>query len=244
MAALLLWGGIVWSQVTADIGIWGGTSGYLGDIRGNTLVPQTFPMLGGYFRYNFHQRTSARLMFLTGKVAAEGTLYGVDWDFSKPVQDLSLQVEINYLRYMLGNKKASFTSYVTAGAGVAYYNYEVRNELAAVNPNHPEARYPGDHSVITPTLPFGMGFKLNVGKRMGVGVEYQMRKLFNDGLDDLDDPLGYGKWEDPSDPALMTEKVTFTDGMHNNDWMGFLGVHLTYKIYMGKKPCPAYDSKN
>lgn len=245
LALMLIPAWMVHSQVTADIGLWGGGSGYLGDIRGNTLIPSNFPVLGAYFRYNFHQRTSARLMFLTGNAAGEGTFEGQSWAFDKMVQDLSLQVEINYLKYMLGNKKSSFTSYLTAGVGVMYYNYEPRPDgIAVVNPAHPDAGLGNASSVITPTLPFGMGFKFNVGKKMGVGVEYQMRKLFDDRLDDLDDPLGYVERNDPADPTLVTRRVSFTDQLHNNDWIGFLGIHLTYKIYKGSKPCPAYDSKH
>lgn len=256
MRKLVLWllmlmpGGVVYSQVTADIGLWGGASGTLGDLRGNTLFPTTFPTLGAYFRYNFNQRTSARLMFLSGKAAGEGTILGQPWAFDKAVQDLSLQVEINYLKYMLGNKKSSFTSYLTAGGGVMYYNYEPRvggttpeeTGIGNINPSHPDAGIGSTQSVITPTLPFGIGVKFNMGKRVGLGVEYQMRKLFNDGLDDLDDPMG-SVVRDPADPTKITQTSSFTDQLHNNDWIGFLGVHLTFKVYMGSKPCPAYDSK-
>ena len=38
-------------------------------------------------------------------------------------------------------------------------------------------------------------------------------------------------------------KVYYTDQWHNNDWSGYLGIHVTYKIYIGKKACPAYESK-
>jgi hypothetical protein len=35
--------------------------------------------------------------------------------------------------------------------------------------------------------------------------------------------------------------ITYTDYFHNNDWTGFLGLQLTYSIYLGAKACPAYD---
>ncbi len=51
-----------YSQVSADIGLWGGASGVLGDIEDkSTLVPSAFPVLGGYFRYNFNQRVGRGL---------------------------------------------------------------------------------------------------------------------------------------------------------------------------------------
>lgn len=227
-----------YGQVTADLGIWGGGSGYQGDLEEMTLDPSAFPVLGAYFRYNFHQRAGVRMMFLTGRVAEKGSIQNYNWEFDKPVQDLTLQIEINYLNYMLGNNKASFTSYLTGGLGVMYFPDSTRVEaLAMINQRHPDlGNIPGKGSVITATIPFGMGIKANVGKRIGIGLEYQMRKLFSDKLDDLDDPLSYTKDNG--------EIITYTDWKHNNDWVGFLGIHLIYKIYLGSKPCPAYDSKN
>ena len=32
--------------------------------------------------------------------------------------------------------------------------------------------------------------------RLGIGVEYQLRKIFSDKLDDLDDPLAFRNEED------------------------------------------------
>lgn len=242
MRKLILWiAGIIlsvsgFSQVTADIGVWGGGSGYAGDIENSNLSPNTLPMFGAYYRYNFHQRISARLMFLTGKVAFGGEFQNYPWEFEKGVQDLTLQGEVNYLKYMLGNKKASFTSYVTGGVGVMYYSYTRQPELIGLfNPSHNKGEAEGDESVMTMTLPFGMGFKFNIGKRLGLGMEYQVRKIFDDRLDDLDDPLAHFN--------QLGDEVTYSDFVHNNDWTGFLGVHLTYKIYLGSKPCPAYDIK-
>ena len=77
--------------------------------------------------------------------------------------------------------------------------------------------------------------KFNLGIRLGIGVEYQIRKIISDKLDNLDDPLAFRNDDD--------ELITYTDFIHNNDWPGFLGVHLTYKIYLGKRVCPAYDVK-
>ena len=88
---------------------------------------------------------------------------------------------------------------------------------------------------MTSTIPFGIGFKYTIGKRLGMGIEYQMRKLLSDKLDDLDDPLAHINADG--------DEITYTDQFHNNDWSAYLGIHLTYKIYIGKKACPAYERK-
>lgn len=228
------------AQVTADIGIWGGSSVYLGDMdETNPLQPLNLNF-GGYFRYNFNARVGLRAMFLTGTFSDEGMIEGVPAVFEKSVQDFSLQVEINYLKYILGVEKTPFTSYVMAGIGVAYFPYEMDPAfIASFNPVHNKGSAIVNESVVTPTIPFGIGFKYSLGQRLGIGIEYQMRKLFSDKLDNLDDPLAYITTVNSID-----EEVIYTDKIHNNDWTGYLGIHLTYKIYIGKRACPAYESKN
>ena len=225
------------AQKTADIGIWGGTSTYSGDM--SEAPPfQTFNLnFGGFFRYNFNSRVGLRAMFLTGTAAQQGKIEGTEWQFDKSVQDLSLQIEINYLRYILGEKKTPFSSYVTLGAGVDYFKYNMDPaQIALFNPEHNKGTdVITDKPVIAPTIPFGIGFKYNIGRRLGVGIEYQARKIFSDKLDNLDDPLAY------INPA--GEEITYTSIWHNNDWSGYLGVHVTYMIYIGKSVCPVYDKK-
>ncbi len=229
------------AQITADIGIWGGTSLYFGDIRFSVPLQPLNPNFGGYFRYNFNSRVGLRAMFLTGPSSKEGLIEGVETSFSKNVQDLSLQVEINYLKYILGEKKMPFSSYVTAGIGVVYFPYDMDPAfIASFNSGHNKGVAKINDSAITTALPFGIGFKYTLGQRLGIGIEYQMRKLFSDKLDNLDDPLAYVTIK----PDGTKEETIYTDMLHNNDWLGYLGIHLAYKIYIGRKACPVYDSKN
>ena len=232
------------AQITADIGVWGGTSMYFGDLRETNRLQPLNPNFGGYFRYNFNGRIGLRAMFLTGGFADEGLIEGESWEFNKTVQDFSLQVEVNFLKYILGVDKTPFTTYVTAGIGVAFYPYDLDtagiSTILKFNASHNKGSNAISESVITATIPFGIGFKYSIGPRLGVGIEYQMRKMFSDKLDNLDDPLAY--YLTNSDGTK--EEITYTDLIHNNDWTGYLGVHITYKIYMGKRPCPAYESKN
>ncbi|NQU51897.1 MAG: outer membrane beta-barrel protein [Bacteroidetes bacterium] len=224
------------AQKTADIGIWGGTSAYFGDMNEVAEFNAFNPNFGAYFRYNFNARVGLRTMILTGTFAEEGLIEGVPWTFNKSVQDLSFQIEINYLKYILGVKNTPFSSYVTFGLGVAYFPYKMDPLLIeSFNPDHIKGSEVIEESVIATTLPFGIGFKYNLGRRLGVGVEYQMRKLLSDKFDDLDDPLAILNNEN--------EEVFYTSGVHNMDWSAYLGVHLTYMIYLGKKACPAYESK-
>lgn len=234
------------AQKTADIGIWGGSSSVWGDMNNNAPFQSFNLNFGAYFRYNFNARVGLRAMFLTGKMAGDGAVENAEWKFDKSAQDLTVQAEINYLKYVLGSRKMRFSPYVTAGLGVSYFSYNFRPaEIYTFNPGYPELKYDGqgnlvstdtEESMVVPTIPFGIGFKYTIGTRLGVGVEYQMRRYASDKLDDLDDPLAFVNG--------TGETITYTTKRHNNDWVGYLGVHLTYKIYIGKKACPAYESKN
>lgn len=224
------------AQKTADIGIWGGTSTYWGDVRVPAI--QSFnPNFGGLFRYNFNKRVGLRIMFLTGNLSADGTIEDVPWSFKKNAQDITAQVEINYLDYVLGYKKTPFSPYIMGGLGIMSFPYNMDPALISlVNPSHVNGTAVVDESVVALTIPLAFGFKFSIGSRLGLGIEYQLRKLFSDKLDDLDDPLAFRNDED--------QLITYTDLIHNNDWPGYLGIHVTYKIYLGQKACPAYDSKN
>ncbi len=225
------------AQKTADIGIWGGTSNYYVDLDKASPFQSFNPNFGAYFRYNFNARIGLRTMFLTGSFGDPGEIEGVPWtNFDKNVMDLSLQIEINYLKYILGEKKTPFSSYITAGIGVAYFPYDMDPGLIGLfNPDHNKGDAVINESVIATTIPFGFGVKYNLTRRIGVGVEYQVRKIFSDKLDNLDDPLAFINDD--------SEEVIYTSGVHNNDWSGYLGVHVTYMIYMGKNACPVYDKK-
>lgn len=223
------------SQKTGDIGIWGGGAGYQGDLENVPLMRLSFPSAGAFFRYNFNYRVGVRAMFLFGRSEASGIIQNHQWEYGKFVQDLSVQAEINFLRYMIGNKNAAFSSFVTAGLGVMYYPYRYDPVfMQTINPETNKGDAVIEKSVFAPTIPFGIGVKFNVGKRLGFGIEYQMRKILDDRLDDLDDPLAYIRDE---------VEVTYHDRIHNNDWIGFLGVFVTIKLDLGNKSCPAYDAK-
>ncbi len=223
------------AQKSADIGIWGGSSSYFGDIKDAPMMQSFNLNFGAFFRYNFNPRVAMRAEFLTGSFAADGFVQDVAWDFKKNVQDLSFLFEINYLKFILGEKNTPYTPYIMGGVGIMYFPYVFRSGLmASVNPAYPVPDN-FEESVATPSIPFGFGIKFSIGSKLGIGIEYQIRKMLNDKLDDADDPLFYINDEG--------KVVKYTDVLHNNDWPGYLGIYATYKINLDKKACPAYDRK-
>jgi len=235
-------------QQTIDMGLWGGLGTYSGDMTYVETKSSLGPAGGLFARYNFNPRYGIRGTIMLENIKATGEFESAPWpsdttSLSKSVIDLSAMFEFNFFKYIIGSSKHSITTYLVGGLGVSTYPYNfdpvaLRNAGAFVNPGE-EAMYPdGDKkNVAALNMPFGFGFKFNIGKRWSVGMETLFRKYFNDKLDDLDDPRAF---IDPT-TGVLTE---YSSSLHNNDWTYHFGVHVCYRIYQGGKKCPAYDNIN
>ena len=207
------------AQPSVDIGLFGGAGTYFGDMTKIELTKSLNPAYGGFIRFNFNPRYALRFNAINGSIGAEGEFdfqplnpANNYWNFNKNVLDISLQFEFNYLKYIVGHKETPWSTYVAGGVGVQTYQY-IANGI--------------EGSEISPTIPFGLGFKFNLSKRWGIGLEGGLRKSFSDKLDNLDDPLSYVNADEV--------KITYTDKLHNNDWTSYVGIHLVYKLIYGNK---------
>lgn len=207
------------AQPSVDIGIFGGAGTYFGDMTKIDLQKSINPAYGGFVRFNFNPRYALRFNVINGTIGAEGE-YDYQplnptsnfWKFNKNVLDISMNFEWNYLKYIVGDKDTRWTTFISGGVGMQTYKYTTNGI---------------DGSEITPTIPFGLGFKYNLSKRWGIGVEGSLRKTFSDNLDNLDDPLSY-----KVDDNIL---IKYTDQFHNNDWTSYVGIHLVYKLIYGNQ---------
>ncbi|MDO8927519.1 MAG: DUF6089 family protein [Bacteroidota bacterium] len=224
-------------QQSVDIGFFGGSGTYFGDMTKTEWQKSISPAYGAFMRFNFNPRYGLRFNVLNGNIGAVGEFDSQtwnanptdrSWDFNKNVLDISLQFEFNYFKYIVGDKATPYSTYLFGGVGMQMYNYTMDlTRLGSIV--HPTYFNNADKSgrVFTPTIPFGLGFKFNLSKRIGLGIEAGMRKTFSDKLDNLDDPLSY--------EITGGELVKYTDQIHNNDWTAYLGGHLVYKLIYGNK---------
>jgi hypothetical protein len=200
---------------TADLGLFAGVATPFVDYTKTNRFQSLGFDYGGYYRYNFTSRMAVRINGLYGGVRGSGKLNGEDaGSFKKNVFEVSVLFEINYLDFMLGVEHKKFSPVVFTGVGLAYY----------VDGN--------SQPVVTPSIPIGVGVKYALSKKWGISAEFSMHKLFDDALDNIDDPYH------------NTGMESVTDTWHNNDWIGYLGISVMYRIYNGKKACPAYESLN
>lgn len=206
-------------QQSVDVGLFGGAGTYFGDMTKTDWQKSINPAYGAFMRFNFNPRYALRFNVLNGSIGAEGNFESNPWTFNKNVLDISLQFEFNYFKYIVGDKVTPYSTYLFGGIGIQTYNYDIQYTTGQIT-----------GSEINPTIPFGLGFKFNLSKRIGLGIEAGLRKTFSDKLDNLDDPLSY-----PLTTGDQVTQINYTDQYHNNDWTAYTGIHLVYKLIYGNK---------
>ena len=196
------------AQRITDYGLLGGVTYYNGEINPTRQFYSPSPAFGGFFRVNINKRYAIRLSGIYG------TLKGSDNDFpnriltdrppqtfSNALMDFSSQLEFNFMPYITGEDRFLNSVYAAGGLGYALV-LGSRNSL---------------------TIPFGVGFKINLTERLSAGAEWSFRKTFVGDIDNL--------------PNLLDHTL-----VNNNDWYSFFGLFISYKFVKFAADCPAYKN--
>lgn len=242
-------------------GLAGGTY-YLGELNPDRQFLLTRPAFGGLIRLNFDDRWSARFNFLTGRIAGDDAVSLANENrnlrFRSSLTEISIIVEFNFLDYFTGSKNHFFSPFMFAGPG--YFTF---NPRAPYQGDYVELRGLGTEGLVDKynlygmAAVFGFGFKLSVTNRIGLGLEWGMRKTFTDYLDDVSeyyyidfsnftDPNQIGVAQHLSDPAFTKHDPGMQRGNPNdNDWYSFAGISITYRFTLGEKTtCRDFENSN
>jgi hypothetical protein len=206
-----------------EIGVFLGTSYYVGDINpNNQFVNKINPALGVLYRKNLSKRYALRYAFNFGYLSATDNYNGAEWNefrdisFSSTLMEVSGLLEFNFLSYQINNyNTAPFSPFVFIGAAVFRVAPEVKNNTTNLSFKTKD--------LIAPSIPFGFGVKFNFVRNLGLNIEWGMRKTFTDEIDGL--------------------LPTFSNGLQlsnsqNNDWYSFAGITINYKILTKSDHCP------
>ncbi len=208
--------GFGYSQRNFDIGAFGGTSYYLGDLNPIGVFSSPRYSFGPIIRYNFDSRTSLRLHAIYANVAGadiESNQYvtkrNYPVSFSTNMVNAAIQTEFNFFPYKTYEDPGSWSPYIFGGVGYSLlFGSDVQGSTIS----------PSNHL----TIPFGVGMKLNVSRRMSAGLEWSHHKTFTSRIDGVVSPEG----------------ETF---LFQNDWYSFFGLFITYKFFKFAADCPVYD---
>lgn len=228
-----------------ELGFFVGGSYYIGDINPRGHFLYTRPAGGVYFRYTTDYRYALRVGFNYGKITADDAKSKEldqqerNLNFTSNLFELSSVAEFNFVEYRIGQKKHRFTMFVFAGLAGYFFDpkTDIGNGLESLRQYRTEGQSES-YSRIQMSVPFGVGFKLNVGRTCGIGLEWGPRRTSTDYLDDVS-----GKYPTQMNNAFTNRSLngSATPGsMRGNpstrDWYFYYGLTVNFKI-KEKGPC-------
>jgi hypothetical protein len=203
----------------SEIGFSGGVSYYNGDLNPLNPLPvqYTHPTFGFHYRYYFNSRLAISGTFVRGTFSADDNISKFiperNIAFSSKFNELAAVFEYHFLHYLPGSTRNYFTTYIFGGLGILNYNpvMEAGNRFLVV-PTH----LPLLKGSVAPVMPFGIGFKYSLGKRIGLSIEWGERKTLRDDLDGTEHRYE-GLVTVPSDPMTVSQSELDDINMNNLD---------------------------
>lgn len=243
-----------------EIGGFGGTSYYLGELNPALPYNQTQLAYGALARYNLNSRWAIKFSYYRGKVQGSDAIGSPtidrDLDFKSNINDFSLVAEFNFWEYFTGSKKSYFTPFIFSG--ISYFTFKPTSfggvSLQPIGTEGQNVDFGGrsPYNQYSFAIPFGFGFKYSLNERIGFTFEWGMRKTFTDYIDDISttyyltgqdiNPDNIG--EILSDPTMSHDPYMQRGDDQTNDWYNYTGITVTYKFDLrNKKECNNLDWK-
>lgn len=254
-----------------ELGLMLGTSYYMGDLNPAAhLAGRKHVTYGGFFRSNLNRRISVRGHVMRGVVEVWDADSDVLWQqnrnlhFRNSISEVGALVEINYIDYQIGAPGTKVCAYLLTGLGLYTHmpQAQLDDEWFDLEPlgtegqgtTWGEAYGVSNYALSGLALPFGFGFKVNLGAFAGFNLEWAIRKTWNDYLDDVSGIY--------ADPLVLIEEngelsATFADQSHyapgtredntglmrgdpgRDDAYGFVTASVTFRV--GKKPTTCFN---
>ena len=194
------------AQTKHEGGLFAGTSWYMGDLNPTRLFYSPSPAFGAIYKRSLNPRELIRLSMNYGGLSGTGKDYeNQNQQFSARLLDLNACYEFNFLPIHFDPRKLSITTFLFGGLG---YEFALGGNA-------------GNHF----TIPFGIGTKYLLSKKVTVGAEWSFRKTFIDNIDGVINP-GSGK-----DKSALS----------NTDWYSFAGFFITFRLFDHSGDCPVYQ---
>lgn len=220
-----------------EVGAYGGISGYRGDLNQTKLFNKTHGAGGLMLRYSHNQHVAARLNIgytvLRGNDVRKYNPYFIfpernsKYSFETTVAEASLQGEVNFLHFIVGNADTRFTPYIFGGGGGIYFNPKVYrnniryNETGHLEEDPQESEQAKENFALISLV--GFGVKLNVVRDIVVDAAWGFRFSNTDYLDQV------GLRGNPKD----------------DDYYSIISLTVTYKFLdRSRARCPMHHLPN
>lgn len=246
----------MWAQ-KSEIGGFFGSAFYIGDLNPTSLFASLNPSGGIVYRYNFNARWAMKASIIFANVEAsdmkDNDGYERNLSFKSPITEIATVAELNFFNLYNSAHTNRFTPYIFAG--IAFFSFNPQAELdgTVYFLQHLGTEGQGldgerkHYSLTSFAIPFGIGFKVNIGRYVSFGAEWGMRYAFTDYLDDVG-----GNYYDNNKLrelrgdviADLADRSAFMhpQGMERGnttttDLYSFFGATLTFKIGNTDKNC-------
>lgn len=241
-----------------EVGFMIGGSYYIGDLNPRKHFFLSQPAAGVFYRFTPNYRYAFRGGFNFGKIMGDDSQtedadqLQRNLNFQSQIIEFNAIAEFNFLEYRISNDKYKFTTYLFLGIDVFRHKPQANlgNYWIDLQPLKTEGQSK-EYKLTQVAIPFGIGAKMNVSKKVGIGLEWGPRKTFTDYLDDVS-----GTYPDVTlNPFTSTHGASLSDRSKNagnninkqrgnprtKDWYFFFGITLNVKLNMKAPPCHAYD---
>lgn len=235
-----------------------GGSYYIGDLNQYHHFRNSKLAFGVLYRYNINPRVALRANVTFGSVegydsdARNAVLKNRNLSFSSEIYEVATGVEFNYFPFQIGHPRYKASAYLLAEIGIFQMNptTTVNGEVIELQSLGTEGQGTSlsSEGVYTKTqlcVPLGVGFKVSLGKKVSLGLEYGIRKTFTDYLDDVHS----SRYVNPDDLAAINGPLAATlsnrslDGSRygkrgnptTKDWYAFFGGMITFRLGGGPR---------
>ena len=192
--------------------------------------------------------------------------------FYSPIVELGAQVEYSVIKEKIGHRYnlrrtkglqqlLRVNTYIFTGFSGFFFNPKGQDSTGtwhALQPLGTEGqgiiptREP--YSRISVAIPFGIGFKYGIGRKLSIGLEYGMRYTFTDYIDDVSTTYIDNDWirefngdlaAEMADRSLGEVPGLSTPGAQrgnprNNDAYMFTLITVSYKLNTGRNGLPKF----
>lgn len=244
-----------------ELCLFGGMAYYIGDLNQTGHFMYQDPAGGLGFRYNINSRFALRANAWVGKVhASDGNSNSAvqrqrNLSFESLIIEGSAQAEFNFYPFKIGTDEF-FSPYIFIGAGGFHFNpqakigsdkYDLR-QLSTEGQG--TAAKPGSkrYKLTQLTMPFGLGFRWSIGRHVGIGFEWGMRKTFTDYIDDVSTTYPDAVALNSPEAIILSDRTLNKDpnisnigrqrgDSKNQDWYSFTGIILSFTLPQKEAPC-------
>lgn len=243
---------------TLELGLGGGGAGYIGDLNQDKLIKISGMSLGGFAKLNIDPYWAVGIHYNYGKIKANDAeshnshFRDRNINFKTPLNELSLQVDFNFLNYFAGGGTKTFTPYIFTGIGGVFFNPkgvyadEQGNETAYNLRFYNTEGQSQAYRNFALTVPYGLGVKVRLKENWGLFSQVGYRTAYTDYLDDVSgryqDPSVWKQdgnldvrknLSDPSNPKIGAPGIQRGDFRKRDTYM-FVGIGISYTFVSQK----------